>query len=79
MDTPKSLRERAQQWRTLAGHHSRGTADALIEAACDLEVRARSLELARPAALAHADQATSDEPAPRRSWRFVPRRLGSAH
>jgi hypothetical protein len=79
MDTPKSLRDRAHQWRTMAGHHTRGTADALIEAACDLEVRARSLEIARPAALAHADEAAAAEPAVRRSWRFVPRRFASTH
>jgi hypothetical protein len=79
MDTPKSLRDRAHQWRTLAGHHSRGTADALIEAACDLEVRARSLEIARPAALGDPDAAAHPPPALRRAWRFVPRRFGSAH
>jgi hypothetical protein len=44
METAKTLRDRAHHWRTLANHHDRGTADALIEAACDLEMRASRLE-----------------------------------
>ena len=59
MDTPKSLRERAEQWRRLAAHHTRGTADALIEAACDLELRAHRLERAPPAATARAPAASA--------------------
>jgi len=48
-ETPHSLRERAEMWRHLAGHESVGTADALLEAACELEMRARRLEFgARP-------------------------------
>ena len=50
MDTPKSLRERAEQWRRLAAHHATGTADALLEAACDLELHAQRLERAPPPA-----------------------------
>jgi hypothetical protein len=49
MDTPKSLRERAEHWRRLAAHHATGTADALLEAACDLELHAVRLERAPPA------------------------------
>ncbi len=44
MDTPKSLRDQARQWRVLADHHDRGTADALLEAACTAEQRASKLE-----------------------------------
>ncbi len=33
MDTPKSLRERAEHWRRLAAHHTTGTADALLRRA----------------------------------------------
>jgi hypothetical protein len=52
MDTAKSLRERARAWRALANDQHHGTADALIEAACALEVRASHLETdARRAAL----------------------------
>jgi hypothetical protein len=50
MDTAKTLREQARHWRSLANEHHPGTADALIEAACDLEIRACRLEQgARPA------------------------------
>ncbi len=75
VDTPKTLRERAQHWRTLAGQQSYGTADALIEAACDLEIRAHRLEAIAPrSALASV---TASEPS-RRSWRLMPRRFRGA-
>ena len=46
MDTPKTLRQRAEQWRQIANYHASGTADALLEAACDLELHAHRLERA---------------------------------
>jgi hypothetical protein len=62
MDTAKSLRERARHWRSLASHQHHGTADALLEAACELEVRASRLEQSlRQAA---APLASTDEHAP---------------
>jgi hypothetical protein len=48
MDTPKTMRERAEQLRQLAAHHPAGTADALLEAACDLERTAYRLEHTPP-------------------------------
>jgi hypothetical protein len=54
MDTAKTLRERARQLRSLAGNQHPGTADALIEAACELEVRASRLERGAPMALVPA-------------------------
>jgi hypothetical protein len=58
MDTPRSLRERAEQWRRLAAHHVTGTADALIEAACELELHAHRLERAPPVVERRAEAPT---------------------
>jgi hypothetical protein len=62
MDTPKSLRQRAEQWRSLAGYQCNGTADALLEAACELELRAHRLERA-PRAPVEAAEAQSPKSA----------------
>ena len=44
METPRALREQARRLRTLANAQDAGTADALIEAACALELRVGQLE-----------------------------------
>jgi hypothetical protein len=73
MDTAKSLRDRARQWRSLAGGQHPGTADALIEAACELEVRASRLEQALRTTSAFAGT-PSGEPAPSAAPRTTSRR-----
>jgi hypothetical protein len=43
----KELRNRAKEWRELAVRQKPGAADAMIEAACELEVKAGQLERER--------------------------------
>jgi len=44
MDDAKDLRERARAWRETALHQKHGAADAILEAACELEVKATRVE-----------------------------------
>ncbi len=44
MEDAKDLRNRANEWRKIAVHQKHGAADAMIEAACELELKAVRLE-----------------------------------
>jgi hypothetical protein len=44
MEDAKDLRQRARRWRELAEHQKPGAANAMIEAACELELKAVQLE-----------------------------------